>query len=800
MAKGADAEREKARELQTRIHIEVESIEDLRELVRAELQHFDEHHAVSCLERLGSIGRDAETEERLLGALLQRLDSGQMEISTLARLGAAAVSISLSDVVSLVTAKASQKANEFGNRDMAVLVRAMAMAGQGAAVEALVNGAAPRAPGLGARALVRLAWASARVRWQSPALDIVLEEAAGRADRLQPQAMSNLLWSMASLRNRNKNALRTLLPHMVDRVRRLSPQGLATGLWALAALRPRAGKSVSRPGWLEEDAVLRMSTQAIRRIEAFSPEDLGALARVTAVFASAQTRGADFAPLAEAVVSEATKNSERLHNLPPRQLSRILGSMTRWRCRDQDSIERLTNEVARKAEQLNAEQTAAIIWASCALHVSTKLVPALSMQVSKLFQDRSERNTSAADFGSVAGLLWAASLSVKPGRSATWPRAYGSPESDWLNGSFLDMTNMELNASDAQTYQLAGVAVAGARLRLGDCSLLRATRQEIQKRAETGLEAQDCALAARGFATLGLHSEGLLGTLCHSFLQQVGRSFEGWDTGRDWSDMVEALLLAGTGSVLPGSFDAELISAYEDAVILPLLKHLEEIVASEGKTKALAQSLKSLERFAASLGLPGLGAEQSRQVLKRANLAEVAEISHPCWASAREAAAERLWSSNSIRSAWLSYNISLSLDDFQLEEQEPGRLVAVAGGHSEQVPGLLRPLALPGVSAAGRHAEHQAVLAVFSLLKAAQRRIQRRALTRASKDAKTRISGDVRIYAFGSTPCLSFLATLAQLKSHFPMIVLTVGFDEDVARIPRLPNASFGSKLQEAAA
>jgi len=31
VAKGADAEREKARELQTRIHIEVESIEDLRE-------------------------------------------------------------------------------------------------------------------------------------------------------------------------------------------------------------------------------------------------------------------------------------------------------------------------------------------------------------------------------------------------------------------------------------------------------------------------------------------------------------------------------------------------------------------------------------------------------------------------------------------------------------------------------------------------------------------------------------------------------------------------------------------------
>ena len=58
---------------------------------------------MSCLERLGSMGGrlDAEMEERLLGALLQRLDSGHMEISTLARLGAAAVSISLSDVVSV---------------------------------------------------------------------------------------------------------------------------------------------------------------------------------------------------------------------------------------------------------------------------------------------------------------------------------------------------------------------------------------------------------------------------------------------------------------------------------------------------------------------------------------------------------------------------------------------------------------------------------------------------------------------------------------------------------------------------
>ena len=761
----------------------------VKELISTELQHFDEHHAVSCLERLSSLGGrlNAETEERLLAALLQRLESGEMETSTLARLGAAAVSISLSDVVNIVTLKSSQQAAEFGNRDIALLVRAMALAGQQTAVGALINAAAPRAPALGARALVRLTWAAATVRWQSPALDTVLEEASGRADRLQPQAMSNLLWSMASLRDGNKHALRALLPHVVDRLRSFSPQGLATSLWALAALRPRAGNSVSRPGWLEEDAVLRMSRQAIRKIDGFSPEDLGALARATAVFASARTRGGDFAPLAEAVVGEATKNAQRLQQTSPRQLSRLLGSMARWRCRDQDSIKQLIREVTRKSSQLNTEEAAAIIWASCALQVSTELLPALSAQVAKLLGERTEQKTTSADFGAVAGLLWAASLTAKPGRLGGL-----KPEKsdNHFDGKFFEVINQELNASEAQTYQLAGVAVAGARLTLGDCGLLRAAMQEIQKRAETtSLEAQDCALAARGFSTLGLQSAALLATLSGNFLQRVGRSFEGWDTGRDWSDMVEALLRIGRDFPAE-SFEAELLSAYEDAVICPLLQHLENIYTSgnQGKNKDLAQSLKSLEQFSASLGLPGLGAEQTRQVLQRSKLADEVEINDPS-GEVRQAAAERLWKeTHSVNSAWLSYSLFVRLDDFQLQEMEPGRLVAVAG--AEQLPGLLRPLALPGISAAGRHAEHQAVLGVFSLLQAAQRRIRRRALNGASKDAPLQISGSVEIYAFGSTPCLSFLAALAQLKRQYPEIVLKIGFDEDIARMPKVPSPS----------
>ena len=549
-----------ARELQQRIHSA--DLGELRKIIQTELENFDEHHAVSSLERLASEGL---ADEKLLAALLQRLHSGEMEHSTLARFASAAVSLSLRDVVSSVTAQAMENAAEFGNRDMAILSRAMALAGQEAAVAALVNNAAPRAGALGGRALVRLAWAAATVRWQSPALDTVLEEASSRAERLQPQAMSNLLWSMASLRNGNKHALRSLLPHMVHRCRHLSPQGLATGLWALAALRPQ-GIAVARPGWLEEDAVLRMSTQALRRIEEFSPEDLGALARATAVFASAKTRGGDFSPLAEAVLNEATCSEERLRSLPPRQLQRLLGSMARWRCRDHESLQPLVKEVQRKVSQLNALEAAGIIWASTALQVSAGLVPVLSTHVAGLLEDSKQMDTHS-HFAAMAGLLWAASLPAKVGSEL------GNLQR--LDPHFLEITKRMVSCADAPGYQLAGVAVAGARLRLQDDGILKSALIETLSRAESGnLEAQDCALAAHGFATLSLADADFLESLSRSFLQRAGRPVEGWDTARDWSDMVEASLRSGGPQ---GNTQVELMTAYEDAVVMPLLHQLKAI-------------------------------------------------------------------------------------------------------------------------------------------------------------------------------------------------------------------------------
>ena len=786
-------QREEAGELQRRIH--VASVEELRDLIQLELPNFDEHHAVSSLERLASVHVDVmdESSDRLFKALLQRLHSGEMETSTLARLGAAAVSFSQGEVVNAVSARATEQAAEFGNRELVILARAMALAGEEGAVAALVNGAAPRAAALGARALVRLAWASATVRWQNPALDQILEEASLRSDRLRPLAMSNLLWSMASLRNGNPHALRSLLPHVVHRCRDLSPQGLATGLWSLAALRPQ-GKTVARPGWMEEDAILRMSAQAMRKIEDFSPEDLGALARATAVFASAHTRGGDFLPLAEAVLSEATKDMARLQSLSPRQLQRLLGSMARWRCRDQDSLEQLAGEVKRKASQLNTHEAAAIIWASAALQVSSMLVPVLSARVAELVESHPKADSA---FTAVAGLLWAAALPAKAGSVEIGCLSI-DPKFLSLLGSFAT-----ISAAEAPTYQLSGVAVAGARLRLPTTGILRTVLLEIISRAErSSLEAQDCALAAHGFATLGLGREGmLLEILSRNFLQRAGRPVEGSDTARDWSDMVEASMRSGDGDGVRGHFEVEVMAVYEDSVVVPLLQHLKAIASRQ---PSLEPSLRSLEHFAATLALPGLGAHVTRQVLQRTALRE--EVPEETWASARRAVKARLWATSSVRNAWLAYRLSVAFagesgeDELQEVSEEPGRLVGAGeAGHAEQLPGLLRPLALPGVSAAGRHAEHQAVLAVVRTLRVMEQRLRRAGRRSRAVRAQTaqtdkslkppfsgfHVSGMVQIYGFGSAPSLSFLAVLAQLQRHFPSLLLNIDFDDDVARMPK---------------
>ncbi|CAE8607390.1 unnamed protein product, partial [Polarella glacialis] len=309
--------------------LEVGDLDELWAVVGEHLpEHFDEGHAVSCLARAAELGlRSAGGSDspgglqQLVEALREPLQTGRLQPSSLARLASAVADISLTDsgLIAELAVQTQSRATEFGALEAAVLARALANLGRPDALASLLDGVADRAPAIGSRALAGIVWAAASARLRdvaggSGALDACIDEAAQRGDRLKPQALANLVWAMGALRKRREPALRALLPHVVDRSRDMAPQGLANSLWALAALRPKSrvgGSASAPPGWLEEDAVLRLSIQALRKIEDFNPLELAGLARATATYASAGTRGADFAPLSAAILGEATKSPQR---------------------------------------------------------------------------------------------------------------------------------------------------------------------------------------------------------------------------------------------------------------------------------------------------------------------------------------------------------------------------------------------------------------------------------------------------------------------------------------------------------
>ncbi|CAE6932774.1 unnamed protein product, partial [Symbiodinium sp. KB8] len=265
-------------------------------------------------------------------------------------------------------------------------------------------------------------------------------------------------------------------------------------------------------------------------------------------------------------------------------------------------------------------------------------------------------------------------------------------------------------------------------------------------------------MAARGFAALGMAEAPLLAALSANFLRLASRPLGGEDTGRDWSDMAECLLAASPHA--PGTAEHELLAAYQDAVVMPLIKHLQDIAYSKGTGE---RPLRSLERFAASLALPGLGPRLSEHVLQKSNLAVVEDGA--IWKEAHKAAAARRWAQNTRYMAWLHMDLTLHLPEGEDQVFEPGRIVAAGrAGAAEQRPRSLRPLALPGVSAAGRHADHQALLALDATLFVAAQRLQRHVRGKSCPE----VSGKVHLYIFGSSPCLSFLAALAQLRKRYP--------------------------------
>ncbi|CAE7609738.1 unnamed protein product, partial [Symbiodinium sp. CCMP2456] len=112
---------------------------------------------------------------------------GDLDASTVARLGTVAAALKAPALMQAAAEEASRRPSDFGNQEAAMIARALALSQHSSAVAALVEGAVPRATALGARALVRLAWAGAAVRLPGSELEPILNEASTRAERLQPK-------------------------------------------------------------------------------------------------------------------------------------------------------------------------------------------------------------------------------------------------------------------------------------------------------------------------------------------------------------------------------------------------------------------------------------------------------------------------------------------------------------------------------------------------------------------------------------------------------------------------------------
>jgi len=317
--------RPSAPELQRRIALDISDVEELWELVRNNIAHLDEGHAVSCLARAVDLGYrwDASTPPptalvALVRSLRAHLQSGCLRPSSLARLTTAIASISGAEpgLVQELADEARRRVASCSAIDVAMLSRAFAMLRRTEPVEVIVAVSAERASGFGTQALVNIAWAAATARLlPSVAVTRVIDEAARRGERLTSQALANLVWALAALRHRQDSALEALLPQIGQRILEFAPQGVTATLWGLATLRSLGPPDL---GWLEEDVVLRLAVQAMRRVECFGAPELTSIARAAVVYSSARTAGGDWAPLMAAVIGESRR---KLKYFKPRHLA-----------------------------------------------------------------------------------------------------------------------------------------------------------------------------------------------------------------------------------------------------------------------------------------------------------------------------------------------------------------------------------------------------------------------------------------------------------------------------------------------
>lgn len=776
---------EASRILQWRISHQIEGLEELWALVEAELPHFDEGHAVACLSRAADLGyrrargaRGAALPEPVValhGALCPLLEAGALQPASVARLaGAAARSLAAPPrLVSALADESKRHAAAWTAVDAALLARSFAQLRLSEPIAKLVEGASGRESGFGTQALVNVVWAAATTRVAfSNSLAALVDEASSRGDSLKPQGIANLVWSLGKLKQRRESAMEALLPYVAHRANSLTPQGIANTLWGLAALRP-PGRQVR---WLEEDAAIRLSLAAMRRVGDFNGPELTAVARFVASFGGGLgvKRKDELVPLLDAVACEAVR---KLDILEPRNVAGLLWALARQRCEDLHAPSLLAEDARRRADEFSAEEVGSVTWAVSTLRLQNE--PLLTTLAERLHQLDAANVGGGVPFRVLSSLMWAHAVVRVPDSPSFKPLAVAASE----------------RASEGSQQEIANLTWAVVLLGSPDAKLLDALAREAETRG--GFSSQECANAAWAFATARFNAAPLFDALSRDFLACAARPLLASGLGRDWVGMVDALHRSGvTANMGSGTPRYELLAAFESAVFEPVARHLGAVMLRDGGARAL----RTLEKFASSLDLGSLGTTHTQRWLLQSSLAPTEEESDGAWAATAHEClkqARQGFGNSAVNrpphqrdvTAWVACDVVVRVGELEERVHEPGRLATFDPAAKRRSDGDLHPLHIEH-SRAG-HAERVAMVGVLDALRTAESRLRRKVLRREGQDdvadwkpvatealrPAVDISGHIHLLA-SHTPCLSCLAVAAQLARQLPHVAVRLWFSD----------------------
>lgn len=826
--------------LQRRISKDKLTLKELYGLADRQLHNFDEGHAIGWLVRAAKLGYrhgryyrrptlealppssqpgDATTTAAqptggkplppAMVAVLQRLqpivEAGHMHPTSLARLTLAvgAMSLPLPDMTRRL-AEEAQRGAAYGNAiDVSMMAQGFARLLYAEPVSALVQVAADRAAGFGTKSLAGMAWAGAVVQLRDDgSLLALIEEAVERGEALDAQSINHLLYSMARLQLGQSRLLGSLLPYVSQHHRGFSPHDLVSSLAALAMLRP-LGRQQLAVGWLEEDAVMRLSVQALRCVQLMDATDLAYLAKAVATYAQAGTRADDMEPLVEVVASQSLR---QLRQLDGPYISGLVWSFAKLQYRERDVLSQLYEEAGTKVHQLGQELLAGLLWSIASLRYHHGGI------VARLRSRLRDFAPEEVTYLTISTTVWAhAVLRVQ--------------DEDPLNGPLLAQAISRVG--EAAVKSVAHLAWGSALLGWPHGDLMEALALDLQRRQLRDLAAHDCANAAWGFALAGLPEPGgVLDALSRHFLACAVKPLADGESGCDWVAMADALLLCkGGGQSLevpgppPGSPRAELLRAFDEAIFRPVLRQLQQLsepwrrpapqlrrrgrlqvsdILAQRERRELATpeaahtaAVNSLSKLAAALRVVDLGFWHTRSAL--AHLGILADGSWgtghqegaPLWpAIVAEAVQSLAHGAPQMREivAWIAYDVAVGFGGLEESVQQDGCVVRFNECKEFRWGALLRPLHIDHDR--GGHAERMALLGVIEDFKGAENRLRRRVLTEGAPAAmpplrapESTARGEVRIFA-AHTPCLSCVASFAQFRRLYPEVTLVVAFQD----------------------